>query len=91
MFCNFANVNFAFFEFETHPSECFYSILFCVNLNSSGFQLSLDNLSASYRLLSYISSYQIVNSVCWSHALGNDPTSKRPASDGGLCIGALYQ
>ena len=29
----------------------------------------------------------IVNSVCWSHALVNGPTSKRPASDGGLCSG----
>ena len=32
-----------------------------------------------------ISSSHIVNSVCWSHALVNGPTSKRPASDGGLC------
>ena len=31
----------------------------------------------------------IVNSVCWSHALVNGPTSKRPASDGGLCSGQL--
>ena len=36
-----------------------------------------------------ISSYYIVNSVCWSHALVNGPTSKRPASDGGLCSGQL--
>ena len=36
-----------------------------------------------------IVSDQIVNSVCWSHALVNGPTSKRPASDGGLCIGQL--
>ena len=36
-----------------------------------------------------ISSYHIVNSVCWSHALANGPTSKRPASDGGLCSGQL--
>ena len=34
-----------------------------------------------------IVSDQIVNSVCWSHALVNGPTSKMPASDGGLCIG----
>ena len=32
-----------------------------------------------------VSSSQIVNSVCCSHALVNGPTSKRPASDGGLC------
>ena len=32
---------------------------------------------------------EIVNSVCWSHALVNGPTSKMPASDGGLCIGQL--
>ena len=25
------------------------------------------------------------NSVCWSHALVNGPTSKRPASDGDRC------
>ena len=36
-----------------------------------------------------VSSYYIVNSVCWSHALVNSPTSKRPASDGGLCSGQL--
>ena len=36
-----------------------------------------------------VSSYQIANSVCWSHALVNGPTSKRPASDGGLCSGQL--
>ena len=36
-----------------------------------------------------ISLYHIVNSVCWSHALVNGPTSKRPASDGGLCSGQL--
>ena len=36
-----------------------------------------------------VSSYYIVNSVCWSHALVNGPTSKRPASDGGLCSGQL--
>ena len=36
-----------------------------------------------------IVSDQIVNSVCWSHALVNGPTSKMPASDGGLCIGQL--
>ena len=34
-------------------------------------------------------SYHIVNSVCWSHALVNGPTSKRPASDGGLCSGQM--
>ena len=37
-----------------------------------------------------VSSYQIVNLVCWSHALVNGPTSKRPASDGGLCSGQLF-
>ena len=31
----------------------------------------------------------VFNSVCWSHALVNGPTSKRPASDGGLCSGQL--
>ena len=36
-----------------------------------------------------VSSYDIVNSVCWSHALVNGPTSKRPASDGGLYSGQL--
>ena len=40
-------------------------------------------------ILFRVSSYQIVNSVCWSHALVNGPTSKRPASDGGLCSGQL--
>ena len=36
-----------------------------------------------------IVSDQIVNSVCWSYALVNGPTSKMPASDGGLCSGQL--
>ena len=36
-----------------------------------------------------IVSGQIVNSVCWSHALVNGPTSKMPASGGGLCSGQL--
>ena len=36
-----------------------------------------------------IVSDQIVNSVGWSHALVNGPTSKMPAYDGGLCIGQL--
>ena len=36
-----------------------------------------------------ISSSHIFNSVCWSHALVNGPTSKRPASDGGRCSGQL--
>ena len=31
----------------------------------------------------------IVNSVCWSHALASDPTSKRLASDSGRCSGQL--
>ena len=33
-----------------------------------------------------VSSDQIVNSVCWSHALVNGPTSKMPASDGGQLL-----
>ena len=36
-----------------------------------------------------ISSSHIFNSVCWSHALVNGQTSKRPASDGGQCSGQL--
>ena len=36
-----------------------------------------------------ISSSHIVNSVCWSHALVNGPTSNRQASDGGRCSGQL--
>ena len=32
-----------------------------------------------------ISSYHNINSVCWSHALFNDPTSKSPSSDDGVC------
>ena len=35
-----------------------------------------------------IESNHIVNSVCWSHALVNGPSSKMPASDGGLCRGS---
>ena len=35
-------------------------------------------------LVSYISSH-LVNSVRWSHALVNGPTSKNPPSDGGRC------
>ena len=45
--------------------------------------------SLLFLLLSYISWYHIVKSVCWSHALANGPTLKRPASDGGLCSGQL--
>ena len=33
--------------------------------------------------------YHIVNSVCCSHVIVSGPTSKRPASDGGLCGGQL--
>ena len=33
-----------------------------------------------------VSSYLIVNSVCWSHALVNGPTSKRPA----VCFGSPH-
>ena len=36
-----------------------------------------------------ISSSHIFNSVRWSHALVNGPTTKRPASDGGRCSGQL--
>ena len=36
-----------------------------------------------------IASSPIVNSVCWSHALDNGTTSKRPVSDGGRCSGQL--
>ena len=36
-----------------------------------------------------ISPYHIVNSVYCSHAVVSGPTSKRPASDGGLCGGQL--
>ena len=33
--------------------------------------------------------HHIVNTVCCSHAVVCRPTSKRPASDGGLCSGQL--
>ena len=36
-----------------------------------------------------ISSSHIINSVCWSHALVNGPTSTKPASHGGRCSGQL--
>ena len=36
-----------------------------------------------------ISSSHIGQLSYWSHDLVNDPTSKRPASDGGLCSGQL--
>ena len=48
-----------------------------------------DPVPGSVLLLSYISSSHIVNSVCWSLALVNGPTSKRPVSDGGRCSGQL--
>ena len=46
-------------------------------------------LDCIFFLFCHVSSYTIVNSVCWGHALINGPTSKRPASDGGLRIGQL--
>ena len=65
--------------------------LFRANSIFNWAQTKLANgLSAMLLLLScIIVSYQIVISVCWSHALVNGPTSKMPASDGGMCIGQL--
>ena len=50
---------------------------------------SSTSASSSSFVYHRIRSDQIVNSVCWSHALVNGPTSKMPASDGGLCSGQL--
>ena len=47
------------------------------------------SFSCVYIFFFRISSSYIVNSVCWSHALVNGPTSKRPASDGGRYSGQL--
>ena len=51
----------------------------------------LSNIYASWSSFFFyrISSSHIFNSVCWSHALVNGPTSKWPASDGGRCSGQL--
>ena len=61
-----------------------YTLLYLSSVNvTSVWIISLLLLSC------IIVSDQIVNSVCWSHALVNGPTSKMPASDGGLCSGQL--
>ena len=61
----------------------------CVSVMTEILQLYTYTISCRCLLLlsCIIVSDQIVNSVCWSHALVNGPTSKMPASDGGLCIG----
>ena len=51
--------------------------------------IPLDQTPSSCVVFFFISSYHIVNSLCCSHALVSGPTSKRPASDGGLCSGQL--
>ena len=53
------------------------------------FYVQIAFLVSSFFFFFRISSSHIVNSVCWSHALVNGPTSKRPASDGGRCSGQL--
>ena len=68
--------------------------MFCSHLsqNMSIFCISISNVSESMIIMIFfyrISSSHIFNSVCWSHALVNGPTSKRPASDGGRCSGQL--
>ena len=52
------------------------------------FDICTDN-NINFFFFFHISSSHIVNSVCWSHALVNGPTSKRPASDDGRCGGQL--
>ena len=47
---------------------------------------SLHRLASSSSFVYIIVSYC---QVCWSHALANGRTSKRPTSDGGLCSGQL--
>ena len=66
-----------------------YSIISCIDVCHllSGEQPMLSVLLLLLPCI--IVSDQIVNSVCWSHALVNGPTSKMPASDGGMCIGQL--
>ena len=54
------------------PEDCILTDMFCKRKSSLIFS-------------SMLSSSHIVNSVCWGHALVNDPTSKRPASDRGQC------
>ena len=62
------------------------SVCFCV------LTITTLNLQMLLLLLScIIVSDRIVNSVCWSHALINGPTSKMPASAGGLCIGQMLR
>ena len=51
-----------------------------------GLKMNLDKTEVFFYR---ISSSHIFNSVCWSHALVNGPTSKSPASDGGRCSGQL--
>ena len=65
-----------------------YSIISCIDVCH---WLSGEHSMLSVLLLlsCIILSDQIVNSVCWNHALVNGTTSKMPASDGGLCIGQL--
>ena len=66
--------------------------LLCRLMPHGIFQISIHVFLARYNIVFFfrVSSYYIVNSVCWSHALVNGPTSKRPSSDGGLCSGQLW-
>ena len=74
-------------------SDARYAIPSFVLLSVRGFNLA-DNLVyygglGVRQFNGFFSVYHIINSVCCSHALVSVPTSKRPASDGGLCSGQL--
>ena len=66
-----------------------FSLLRVFSCNITPPQYCISVLTHVHILFFRISSSHIVNSVCWSHALVNGPTSKRPASDGGRCSGQL--
>ena len=73
-------------DFNSHSSTWGYAT---TNTDGELVEDWAENQMLLLLLSCIIVSDQIVNSVCWSHALVNGPTSKMPASDGGLCIGQL--
>ena len=73
-------------DFNSHSSTWGYAT---TNTDGELVEDWAENQMLLLLLSCIIVSDQIVNSVCWSHALVNGPTSKMPASDGGLYIGQL--
>ena len=71
--------------------DMIYKIIYLDTREAWGVMGSLIHKSgkASFFFFYRIASSHIYKPVCWSHALVNGPTSKKPASDGGRCSGQL--